>query len=285
MPPKDTSPLRRKLGMELRRLRQNAGITADDAANRLELSASTISRGETGAVNIHPRDVDAMLRLYGVADKVKREALLALSRRARERGWWHAYRRVLREEVVHFISLEDGANSIRSFQTMLIPGFLQTEEYSRALATVFPRPEQPETVDQLVEVRLKRQERVLGTEGIPAHCVLDESVLRRPIGSPETMRDQLLHLLDLSKADNVTIQMLPYSAGAHAGLGGPFTLFGFPEPMHDLAIVHVENQRSFLLIEDEADIHHYEVVFQRVQKSALPVPESLALVEEIAEGL
>jgi transcriptional regulator with XRE-family HTH domain len=271
--------------MELRRLRQNAGITADEAANRLELSPSTISRGETGAVNIHPRDVDAMLRLYGVTDKTKREALLALSRRSRERGWWHAYRRVLREEVVNYISLEDGANSIRSFQTMLVPGFLQTEDYTRAVASVFPRPEPPDIVDQLVEVRLKRQERVHGTDPIPVHNILDESVLRRPIGDPEIMRAQLYRLLELSKADNVTVQVLPYAAGAHSGLGGPFTLFGFAEPMHDLAIVHVENQRSFLLIEDEHDIQHYEVVFQRVQKSALRVPESLALVEEIAEGL
>lgn len=271
--------------MELRRLRVTAGITADDAANRLELSPSTISRGETGAVNIHPRDVDAMLRLYGVADKAKREALLALARRSRERGWWHAYRRVLREEVVNYISLEDGANSIRSFQTMLVPGFLQTEDYTRAVASVFPRPEPPEIVEQLVEVRVKRQQRVHASNPIPVHSVLDESALRRPIGSPEIMRAQLHRLLELSKADNVMLQVLPYAAGAHAGLGGPFTLFGFPEPMHDLAIVHVENQRSFLLIEDEYDIQHYEVVFQRVQKYALPVPETLALVEEIAEGL
>jgi transcriptional regulator with XRE-family HTH domain len=285
MPPmKETSPLRRKLGIELRRLREAVKMTADEAAEQLELSASTISRSETGKVNVHPRDVDAMLRIYGLTDERKREALLALARKSRERGWWHAYRNVLAPDVVSHISIEDGANQIRSFQTMLVPGLLQTEEYSRAVAAIFPRPEPPEVVDQQVEIRQRRQEILRRHDEVPLHVILDESVLRRPIGGDTVMRKQLLHLLELTESLNVTLQVAAYEAGAYAGLGGPFTLFGFAEPM-DLAIVHVENQRSFFLIEDEDDIRHYDVVFQRVQKAALPVAESSALVKRIAEGL
>jgi transcriptional regulator with XRE-family HTH domain len=285
MPPtNDTSPLRRKLGMELRRLRNAAGMSAAQAAAQLELSPSTISRSETGSVNVHPRDVEAMLRLYGLTDGRKRDALVALARRSRERGWWHTYRDVLPPDVISFISVEDGANSIRSFQTMLVPGFLQTQEYSAAIAAVFPREEPPEVVQQLIEVRRKRQQLLEGPNPVPVHVILDESLLRREIGGPKVMRGQLERLLDLASADNVTLQVL-HDQGAHVGLGGPFTLFGFPEPMDDLAIVHVENQRNFFLAEDEDDIRHYELVFHRVQKSALPAPDSLALVKEIAEGL
>jgi transcriptional regulator with XRE-family HTH domain len=281
---KETSPLRRKLGIELRRLRESVKMTADEAAEQLELSASTISRSETGKVNVHPRDVDAMLRIYGLTDERKREALLALARKSRERGWWHAYRNVLAPDVVSHISIEDGANQIRAFQTMLVPGLLQTEDYSRAVAAIFPRPEPPDVVDQQVEIRQRRQEILRRHDEVPLHVILDESALRRPIGGDAVMQKQLLHLLELTETLNVSLQIAAYQIGAYAGLGGPFTLFGFAEPM-DLNIVHVENQRSFFLIEDEDDIRHYEIVFQRVQKAALPVADSLALVKRIAEGL
>lgn len=279
------SPLRKKLGIELRRLRQGANISADEAASQLELSASTISRGETGIVTIHPRDVDAMLRLYGVADGRKREALLALARKSRERGWWHHYRNVLSGDLVNYISVEYGASTISSFQTMLLPGLLQTADYTRAVAAVLPRQAKPAVVERLVEMRIRRQEMLLEREDpMPLRVVLDESVLHRPIGSPKVMKGQLRHLVEVAEGDNVTLQIMPYSAGMHAGLGGPFTLFGFAEPMN-LAIVHVENHVNFLLVEDEPDIRHYELVFHRVQESALPAAESLALVEHIAEGL
>ncbi|HEY3143894.1 MAG TPA: helix-turn-helix transcriptional regulator [Acidimicrobiales bacterium] len=279
------SPLRKKLGIELRRLRQGAKISADDAAKRLELSASTISRGETGIVTIHPRDVDAMLRLYGVTDDRKREALLALARKSRERGWWHHYRNVLSSDLVNYISVEYGASTISSFQTMLLPGLLQTADYTRAVATYLPRRTKPAVIEQLVEIRLRRQEMLLHREDpVPTRVVLDQSVLHRPIGGPKIMKAQLEKLVEVGMYPNVEVQIMPYAVGMHSGMGGPFTLFGFAEPI-DLAIVHVENHVNFLLVEDEGDIRHYELVFQRVQESALPVADSLALVQEIAEGL
>jgi transcriptional regulator with XRE-family HTH domain len=286
MPPlKETSPLRRKLGIELRLLREAAKLTADEAAAALETSASTISRSETGKVNVHPRDVDAMLRLYGLTDDRKREALVAIARKSRERGWWHEFRSVVSTDLANYMSIEYGASSIRIFQTLLMPGLLQTKEYTRAVAAVFPRAHTPETVDQLMEIRLRRQEMLLHKpEPVPLHVVLDESVLHRPIGGAGVMRGQLVRLLELANSDAVNLQILPYHIGAHIGLGGPFTLFGFAEPM-DLDIVHVENHVNFILVDDEDDIRHYEIVFQRVQESALPEAESSALVQEIAEGL
>jgi|RhiMetdeSRZDD1v2_1073273.scaffolds.fasta_scaffold107790_2 transcriptional regulator with XRE-family HTH domain len=279
------SPLRKKLGIELRRLRQGAKISADEAATRLELSASTISRGETGIVTIHPRDVDAMLRLYGVTDHRKREALLALARKSRERGWWHQYRNVLSSDLVNYISVEYGASTMSSFQTMLLPGVLQTPDYTRAVAKLHPRPTVPKVVEQLVEIRRRRQEMLLEREDpVPLKVVLDESILHRPIGGSKVMKAQLERLLEDAKRPNVELRILPWEVGEHPGLGGPFTLFGFSEPM-DLAIVHVENHVNFLLVEDEPDIRHYELVFQRVQESALPVTDSLALVTDKAEGL
>ena len=286
MPPlKETSPLRRKLGIELRLLREAAKLTADEAAAALETSASTISRSETGKVNVHPRDVDAMLRLYGLTDDRKREALVAIARKSRERGWWHEFRTVVSTDLANYMSIEYGASSIRIFQTLLVPGLLQTREYTRSVAAVFPRAHTPETVEQLMQIRSRRQEMLLDKpEPVPLHVVLDESVLHRPIGGPGVMRDQLVRLLDLASSKAVQMQILPYDVGAHIGLGGPFTLFGFAEPM-DLDIVHVENHVNFILVDDEDDIRHYEIVFQRVQESALPEADSLALVQEIAEGL
>jgi transcriptional regulator with XRE-family HTH domain len=287
MPPtNETSPLRRKLGMELRRLREAMPMSAEEAADSLELSPSTISRSETGKVNVHPREVEAMLQLYGVTDKHKVDALMALARHARERGWWHKYRRLLSDDVLSFIRVEDGANSIRTFQTMLVPGLLQTPDYSRAMAAVFPHEEPPEVVEQHLEVRRLRQQLLVEPDPVPIHVIFDISALQREVGGPKVMRHQLEHLLELAGSDDVdvTLQVLA-ERGAHVGFGGPFTLVGFPEPMHELAIVHMENQRNFFLAENEEDIRHYEVVFQRVQKSALPVPDSLALVKEIAEAL
>jgi hypothetical protein len=226
-----------------------------------------------------------MLRLYGLTDERKREALVAIARKSRERGWWHEFRTVVSTDLANYMSIEYGASSIRIFQTLLVPGLLQTRDYTRSVAAVFPRAHTPETVEQLMEIRLRRQEMLLHKpEPVPLHVVLDESVLHRPIGGAGVMRDQLVRLLDLATTEAVHLQILPYDVGAHIGLGGPFTLFGFAEPM-DLDIVHVENHVNFILVDDEDDIRHYEIVFQRVQESALPEADSLALVQEIAEGL
>lgn len=286
MPPNSqTSPLRQKLGVELRRLRESAGMSADHAATRLEISASTISRSETGAVQPHPRDVDAMCQLYGLKDGRKREALVALARKSRERGWWYKHRKDLSDELVTYIAIESGAANISSFQNMILPGALQTPEYSKVLADTLVHIEPREAVEHHIEIRAQRQRALFASPDKHAvQIVLDEQVLTRPIAKPKVMRAQLDLLLQVGEAEGVTLQVVPFSTGAYPGLGGSFTLFGFAPPI-ELDIVHVENHVRNFMVENDAVIRYYEIVFQRVQKAALAVPESLARIREIAEGL
>lgn len=289
MPPSShVSPLRQKLGVELRRLREAAGMSAEQAATSLEISASTVSRSETGAVQPHPRDVDAMCQLYGLRDGHKREALVALARKSRERGWWYKHRKELSDELVNYIAIESGAATVSSFQNMILPGALQTPEYAKALADTLVHPERLEprkAIEHRIEIRAKRQEELFASpDKHSVQIVLDEQVLTRPIAKPKVMRAQLDRLLEVGDAEGVTLQIVPFSAGAYPGLGGSFTLFGFAPPI-DLDIVHVENHVRQFMVENAGIIQYYEVVFQRVQKYALPVPESRARVKEIAEGL
>jgi transcriptional regulator with XRE-family HTH domain len=287
MPPSKTvSPLRQKLGVELRRLREAAGMTADGAAARLEISASTISRSETGQVQPHPRDVDAMCRLYGVTDTRTREALVALARKSRERGWWYRLRKNMSPELLNFCAIESGAATVSSYQNMILPGTLQTPEYSRVLTNTLIHPDSGQEIDldNQIEIRALRQRELFASGKHSVSIVLDEQVLTRPIAPTTVMKAQMELLLDVAGLDNVTLQIVPFSVGAYAGLGGPFTLFGFAPPI-ELDIVHVENHGRNYMVESDATIRYYELVFRRVQESALPAAETLARVKEIAEGL
>jgi transcriptional regulator with XRE-family HTH domain len=292
MPPKtQVSPLRQKLGVELRKLREDAGMTADDAAARLEISSSTISRSETGFVQPHPRDVDAMCQLYGHDEggSSKRQALVALARKSRERGWWYKHRKDMSDELLSYVAIESGAATISSYQNMILPGALQTPDYSMVLAETLIHPDvgmhvQREVIDQQIEIRTERQKELFTAAKHTVTVVLDEQVLTRPIATPKVMRAQLELLLQIAELDGVNLQIVPFAAGAYAGLGGSFTLFGFAPPI-ELDIVHVENHGRNYMVENEDIIRYYEIVFHRVQDSALPVSESRSRVKEIAEGL
>lgn len=289
--PPQVSPLRQKLGLELRKLRESAGMTAGDTAAQLEISASTISRMETGTVQAHPRDVDAICEVYGLDEEIggPRQALVALARKCRERGWWYKYRKEMSEELISYISIESGAATISSYQNMILPGALQTPEYAKVLAETLVHPDlgmtvQRETIDQQIEIRTERQKELFTSAKHTVKVVLDEQVLTRPIASAKVMKAQLELLLQVAELDGVKIQVVPFATGAYPGLGGPFTLFGFAPPI-ELNIVHVENHGRNYMVENENIIRYYEIVFQRVQNSALPVGESLSRVKEIAEGL
>lgn len=292
MPPKtQVSPLRQKLGVELRKLREAAGMTAGEAAAHLEISASTISRSETGDVQVHPRDVDAMCEAYGLEDDVggTRQALVALCRKARERGWWYKHRKMMTDELMNYVAIESGAATISSYQNMILPGALQTPEYATVLAETLVHPdvglaEQREAVDQRIEIRTERQKELFTAAKHTVKVVLDEQVLTRPIASAKVMRAQLELLVQVADLDGVSLRIVPFTAGAYPGLGGPFTLFGFAPPI-DLNIVHVENHGRNYMVENEDIIRYYEIVFHRVQDSALPVGDSISRVKEIAEGL
>lgn len=271
---------RRRLSGELRRLRELADLTIDEVGEKLECSASKISRIETGRVGVTPRDVRDMLELYGVTGD-EREAFVQLAREARQRGWWHAYGEVF---TGAFVGLEADASSLRLFQALLVPGLLQTERYAREVIRAL-RPDADEAeVRRRVTGRLARQ-RLLTEPSPPEYwAVIDESVLRREVGGPDVMAEQLRHIATMAALPYVTIQVVPFSAGPHAGLDGPFLILGFPEPA-DPDVVYVDSTTDGVYLESPADVRRYTLMFDHLRAAALKPDDSVALIAERAEEL
>ncbi len=265
---------RRRLGAELRRLREESGLTIERVAKSLECSDSKISRIENGQVGASPRDVRDMLELYEV-DAQQRDALIEIAREARQKGWWHAYRDV--PVVPASIGLEEGATALRMYAALLVPGLLQTRDYAIAVLRALQPSLDAEQFERWVDLRLRRQS-LLDRVGAPAlWTILDEAVLRRPVGGAEVMRDQLRRLAEASERPNVTLQVLPFAAGEHAGMDGGFTIFGFSRSA-DSDVVHLDNSSGDLYLEDPEEIRRYNEVFDQLKTAALRPDDSLALV-------
>jgi transcriptional regulator with XRE-family HTH domain len=279
-----TSPTvrRRRLGSELRRLREAAGLTLEHAAEALECSVSKVSRMETARVLIRTRDVRDLLDLYGLPDGTERDALLTLARDARQQGWWHsAHSGAVPSWFEVYVELEADASAIGSYEPQFVPGLLQTADYSRA---VFAQGigVSPEDVENSVALRLDRQRR-LGAAGAPAlWFVVDEAVLRRPVGGVGVMRGQLDRLLASADLPHVTLQVLPFSAGAYAGMGPAFAMLTFPDPA-DPTVVYVEQLFSGLYLEKAEEIERYTLALNHLQAAALGPEDSIALVATVAK--
>jgi len=272
---------RRRLAAELRRLREAGGLTCEEVAERLECSASKISRVENARVGIIVRDVKALLDLYGVSPGKHREGLLALARDGRRKGWWIQYGDMLTDTYQDYISLESSATSIRTFENQLVPGLLQTPGYARAVAAALPHQKADAEIEKFVEVRMARRTVLHKVRPPQLWAILDEAVLRRPIGGPVVMREQVLHLLEAARSPSVTLQALPFGIGSHAGVEGPFSVLGFPEPA-DLDVVYIEYLANGLYLESSAEIQLYGTVFDHLRASALSASESLAFVAKVA---
>ncbi|WP_018681077.1 helix-turn-helix domain-containing protein [Actinokineospora enzanensis] len=271
---------RRRLASELRRFREAAELTIDEVGEKLECSASKISRIETGHVGVTPRDVRDMLELYGIPEE-QRDALVQLAREARQKGWWHSYNEVF---TGSFVGLEADASSLHTHQALLIPGLLQTEAYTRAVIRAIRPDADPAEVSLRVQARQERQ-RLLTDPHPPEYwAVLDEAVLHRVTGGPEVMRGQLLKLVEASALPNVTIQVVPFSAGAHAGMEAPFLILGFPEQA-DPDVVYVENSTTAVYLEQPADVRRYSLMFDHLRAAALPPDDTVDLVQRSAERL
>ncbi|MCC3655666.1 helix-turn-helix transcriptional regulator [Streptomyces sp. S07_1.15] len=233
---------RLRLRTELRKARSRAGLTQRQVAATMEWSPSKLIRIEAGEVAITVNDLKALLAEYAITDRRKTEELLQLARGSRKMPF-SEYRDVFGKEFLSFLALESSASIIRGFHFFVIPGLFQTEEYIRALSKETSRGISQERLDRLVEARLARQELLEGDEGPQFFMVLDESVIRRQVGGPGVMRNQLERLADLASRPRITIQILPFSVGAHQGLLGPYTLFEFSEDgMPDS--VYLENARG-----------------------------------------
>jgi transcriptional regulator with XRE-family HTH domain len=273
---------RRRLGMELRRLREASALMIEDVAKHLECSMSRVSRIETGKSVARIRDVRDMLDLYEVGDEGQREHLLTLAKEAQQRGWWTEYESVLSAGLDTYVGLEASAASIRSFQTHLIPGLLQTEEYSRALIKVGRPTESPVNIDRMISLRRRRQAMLAEAGTLETWAVLDEAVLRRPIGGHSVMRAQLARLLEADELPSVTIQVLPFTRGAHPGLGGAFTIIGFPDPT-DLDVVYVDSPAGNIFLEKDKDVRRHTTWFDHLRAAALPPDESTEFIAAVAD--
>lgn len=274
--PGGTGPtvLRILLGAQLRRLREAKRISLEEAGNVIRASHSKISRLETGRVGFKDRDVADLLTLYGVTDEADRKALRELAARANAQGWWHDYSDVLPNWFEAYVGLEEAATQIRAYEVQFVPGLLQTGDYSRAV-TLLGYPNAPaREIDRRVGLRLARQ--VLFTRPTPPNVwvVLDEAVLRRPIGSPEIMRAQIRHLIDLAQRPHVTVQVIPFDAGGHAAAGGPFSILRFAE--YDLPdVVYLEQLASALYLDKQEIVDSYLMVMDRLAVEAVTPTASL----------
>ncbi len=271
---------RRRLASELRRFRELAELTIEEVGEKLECSASKISRIETGHVGVTPRDVRDLLELYGVEED-RRQAFVQLAREARQKGWWHAYTEVF---TGSFVGLETDASSLHTHQALLVPGLLQTEDYTRAvIRAIRPDVEEAE-VDKRVKGRLARQ-RLLTEPHPPEYwAVLDEAVLHRVTGGPEVMHAQLTRLVQAAALPNVTLQVVPFGAGAHAGMEAPFLILGFPEQA-DPDVVYVENTTSGVYLEQPSDVRRYTLMFDHLRAAALKPDDTVDLVRRAADRL
>ncbi|MFD7862370.1 helix-turn-helix domain-containing protein [Streptomyces sp. NPDC057682] len=273
---------RRKLGEELRSLRHASGLTSRDAARLLGWHQSKISRIETGVSGVRPADVSRLLDAYGTDDPKLREVLKALAGSAGGggAGWWHAYRGLIPPQYRDFISLESQARTARTLETSVVPGLLQTADYARAVTRASLDGIPPGHVDSLVEVRLARQGVLRSDPPLRLSAVLDEAVLRREVGGPRVMREQLRHLARVAQLPHVQLQLLPFAVGGYVGITGPFVIFSFPNSS-DLDVVVLDHLTSSLYLERKEDLEAYSSAFRTLQAHALSPEHSLDLIASI----
>ncbi|WEH17329.1 helix-turn-helix transcriptional regulator [Streptomyces sp. VNUA24] len=271
---------RRRLGQELRRLRELKGMTAEEVAERLLVSQSKISRLENGRRSISQRDVRDLCGVYEVEDQRVVDSLMQMAKDSRQQGWWHAFGDV---PYSVYIGLETDAASLRVYDPQVVPGLLQTRPYAEALiAGALPETTAAD-IEKRVQVRLRRQERISAPESpLRLWTVLDESALRRVVGNRSLMREQLEHLVEQSQLPHVTVQVIPFDMGAHPGLNGQYAILEFPDAS-DSSVVYIEGVTSDLYLEKPADVQKYSVMYEHLRAQALNVEQSRQLIEKIAK--
>jgi len=276
---------RRKLGAELRALRALAGFTSRQAADLVGWHQSKVSRIETGRSGVRPADVRLLLDAYAVRDTELRELLVVLagSDDNGRQHWWHAYRGLLPSTYSDFISLESQAGAMRTLENSVVPGLLQTREYAREVTRAAVDGAPDGKVDALVRVRLARQDVLCSDTPLQLSAVLDEAVLRRTVGGPDVMARQLQRLGEAARLPHVRIQVLPFGAGAHAGVTGPFVIFSFPN-RSDLNVVVIDHLTSSLHLERKEDLQAYSEAFSSLQIHALSPEDTLDFIAGLADG-
>jgi transcriptional regulator with XRE-family HTH domain len=276
---------RRRLRAEMRRLRDERGLTIEDVsqASDGDISESALSRWESGDRGLRPTELRILLDIYQVTDP-ERESLLTLCRQARERGWWHTYGDAVPDWFKTYVGLETDATSIHVYESELVDGLLQTENYARAILRSAPIPISDKEAERKVAMRAARQERLTGEEPPEYWAVLNEAVIRRTVGGNEVMRAQLRRIAEISELAHVNIQVLPFRAGEHSAMMGAFRILGFPEAS-DPHVVYQENELGGLYHERLEDVDRYKVMFNHLIARALDPNESRRFIMHAAAEL
>ncbi|MEU8535307.1 helix-turn-helix domain-containing protein [Streptomyces parvulus] len=273
---------RRQLGAMLRKLRASKGLTLEEAGQLVGVSKATVSRYETQAGPVKWIVVDALCREYGAGD-AEREAVVRLARDAKQQGWWSSFADSIPESMNLLLTLEDEAVRENHFSCVYVPGLLQTRAYSTALQRANEVPLSPSDIERLVDIRMKRQEILTRPKPLHLWAIIDESVIRRVVGSPHSMKEQLDRLLDANDAPHTTLQVLPFAEGAHAAALGSFVMIGGPEPALD--VVYVDFHTGSLFMEKEEELERYRLAFEYLRAQALDMEASSALIHRVRKEM
>jgi transcriptional regulator with XRE-family HTH domain len=266
------------LGTALRRLREQAGISRADAGYVIRSSDSKVSRLELGRVAFKERDVADLLTMYGVTDTGERETFLDMVRHANQPGWWRRYSDVMPSWFQDFVGLEESASRIQAYELQFVPGLLQTEAYARAIATRGRPDFAPPDTERRIHLRMQRQHILAGADPTKLWVVIDESVLRRPIGGRRVLQEQIEHLLEASRRPNITIHVVPKHLSGYAAEGS-FTILRFDEP--ELAdVVYIEHLGGALYLDGPDDIELYGRALDRLAVDAETPDRSRRLMAE-----
>ena len=273
----------RRLAAELRRLRAEAGLTREDVAGRTGVNEATLYRIETAKARPQARTLTALLNLYAVPDEARAE-LAALAKQSAEQNWLQSFPNELPEPYPTYISFEGEARSLLNYESLFVPGLLQTEDYARAaLSRGLPNATNEE-IQRLVEARMSRQAVLTREPPLRLWAIVDEAAFHRLVGGPDVMRAQLEHLAAAAELPHVTLQAVPYEGGAHPGMAGAFVILQFDDPGAS-DVVYVESGSGDLFMEGETDVARYTTIFEHLRALALPPEASVSLIMDVAREL
>lgn len=268
----------RRLRTELRRAREQAGMTQKDVADTFGWHPSKVIRLETGAVTVDVADLLAMLRHYGMTDQSKIDDLLAAARASKEHVWWDKYRTKSNGEFITFLSYESAAVRIRQFQALILPGMLQTESYARAVIKLFDNDD--ESIDRAVRVRLERQRILDLTDPPEMFFILDEAAIRRQVGGADVMATQLRKLKELAQRPNINIQIVPFTAGAHVGIKGSFSIFEFAGDDEDF-VAYSQQTFKEVQVRTPQETSTYVETFYELETTASPTTDFDRIIDTV----
>jgi transcriptional regulator with XRE-family HTH domain len=282
--PEGPTVRRRRLGAELRRLREANSLKLEEVAEQLGLAPSTLSRIETGKAPTKTAYLTTMLGMYGIDDPAVRKVLVDMAREGHRKGWWSIYDDVLPSGFDIYVGLEAEASGLRSYEIDVVHGLLQTTDYAAAVLRELRPRDSAEQVARGVDLRMQRQRLLDSDPPLDLWLILDEGAIRRNIGGAKVMRPQLEHLIQASRWSNVTLQVLGFETGAHAGLVGPFSILQFPE-RGDSEVAYTESVGGMIYLEKEREVRACAEAFDRMRAAALSPAASIELIQQVQEEL